>query len=296
MPLLTPLCFRAASRPVGAFEIMKNTLWALCLFIYCTVATAEQKVIVLAYHPGSGSGDRYETNDLIAFREDLRLIDSMDYEIIPLAWVVDWVAGERNIPDKAVAISFDDGANATLDFMDALTDFQKEISTKQPYLHVTTFVIASPEARNDMSGGREGIDDAWWQIADSSSLMSIENHSWDHNHPLVKRRCGDSGPDEHTFKSINDYSKATCEISSASTFIEGVTGRRPVFFAYPYGHSNYYLREKYMPGFVEEHGLKAAFSTAGEKVTPSSSIWNLPRFVHKWHWREKSGLAEILEN
>lgn len=270
---------------------MKHILFVLLLA--ASGAAAEHNITVLAYHPRVDSGDRYETNELIAFREDLRLINELGFEIVPLAWVAEWISGGRDIPEKSVAITFDDGANATLAFLEALNDFYVEFKPQQPYLHATTFVIASPSARADIGGGQD-LTDSWWRHAEVSPLMSIENHSWDHNHPWVQTKCDDLSPDEHGFSDVNDYAEATCEVALASTLIQGITGRRPAFLAYPYGESSDYLREEYMPKFASEHGISAAFSTAGEKVSADSNIWNVPRFVHRRHWEHKSELAEIL--
>lgn len=276
---------------------MKFLTHILCSVLAVTLLAcathAEHNVMVLAYHPRIDTGDSYETNELIAFNEDLRLLNESGFQIVPLVWVSEWISGGRDIPENSVAITFDDGADATLAFLEAMEVFQLEVAPQQPHLHATTFVIASPAARADI-GGEQDLADNWWRIVEESPLMSIENHSWDHNHPSVETKCDDTSPDEHGFRVIDEYSEATCEVALASTFIRDVTGRRPIHFAYPYGQSSYYLRETYLPEFSGQHGITAAFSTAGRKVSSDSSIWNVPRFVHRWHWEQKSQLAELL--
>ena len=255
--------------------------------------SARSEVPVLTYHPRFEAGNDYSNNELIAFQEDLRLINELGYLVIPAAWLVEWYLGGRDIPEHSLVITFDDGADATLAFLEALADFSDEVGADQPYLHVTTFVIASPLARADITGGAD-MDESWWRRAEASPLMSIENHSWDHNHPAVGVKCDEFGVDEHNFVGIDSFSKATCEIPLATMYIQSLTGRKPTLFAYPYGESSDYLRDDYLPNFKTHHELLAAFGTYQGRVTLDSPRWNLPRYVHRWHWKTPEQLRVLL--
>ena len=271
---------------------MRNFLPVL-LFVLAVGAPVQAAVPVLAYHPRIESETTYEKNELIAFEQDLRLINQLGYVIVPASWLVEWYLGGRNLPEKALVITFDDGSDATLEFLRALERFKEEVGNEQPYLHVTTFVIASPSARHDITGGAD-MHENWWREVDSSPLMSIENHSWDHNHPGAMTKCEEEPTDRHEFVSIDSYSESTCEIHTASIYIHSVTGRRPELLAYPYGQSSSYLRKEYLTEQIEEHQLAAAFGTYAGAVTIDSPRWNLPRYVHRWHWKTKAQLEELL--
>ncbi len=66
-------------------------------------------------------------------------------------------------------------------------------------------------------------------------------------------------------------------------------------FAYPYGESNEYLANEYLPNFRAEHRLEAAFGISGLEVhSKPESVWTLPRFVCGHHWTCSEDLAAIL--
>ena len=266
-------------------------LIACCLFLWTVPARSD--VPVLAYHPRIEAGTSYSSNELVAFEEDLRLINELGYIVIPASWLVEWYMGGRDIPEKSLVITFDDGADATLVFLEAMEIFSKEVGEDQPYLHATTFVIASPTARGDIAGGND-MDESWWRTVEASPLMSIENHSWDHNHPAVVTKCDADGVDEHNFRDIDSFSESNCEISMATLYIQSLTGRTPTLLAYPYGQSSDYLREVYLPNFGAQHGMLAAFGTYEGSVSLSSPRWNLPRYVHRWHWKTPDQLRRLL--
>ena len=77
-------------------------------------------------------------------------------------------------------------------------------------------------------------------------------------------------------------------------YIQSLTGRKPTLFAYPYGESSDYLRGDYLPNFEAQHELLAAFGTYQGRVTLDSSRWNLPRYVHRWHWKTPEQLRILL--
>lgn len=284
-----------------ATRITHSLIAATCTFVtkllvaggFLLAIYARADVPVLAYHPRIEAGDSYSSNELIAFQEDLRLINELGYLVIPASWLIEWYLGGRDIPENSLVITFDDGADATLAFLEAIEAFSEEVGEEQPYLHATTFVIASPTARGDIAGGKD-MDESWWRNAEASPFMSVENHSWDHNHPSVVTKCDAEGPDDHNFREIDNFSESNCEIPMATLYIKALTGRTPTLLAYPYGQSSDYLREVYLPDFQAEHGLLAAFGTYEGRVSPTSSRWDLPRYVHRWHWKTSDQLRALL--
>ncbi|HET6545740.1 MAG TPA: hypothetical protein VFG55_03220, partial [Rhodanobacteraceae bacterium] len=63
-----------------------------------------------------------------------------------------------------------------------------------------------------------------------------------------------------------------------------------------YGESNDYLRNEYLPGHADEHGLLAAFGTTPAPVESGSPRWNLPRYVCGHHWRSPQALTDLLRD
>lgn len=270
------------------------------------------RVPVLTYHAVNIAGNDYANNDHVAFAADLRLIDDLGLRIVPLSWVVAQQRGEAN-RDLAgcVALSCDDGSD--LDYFDvdypghgvqrslfnAMRDFARERGAQaQPHLHLTAFVIASPEARHTMDreclAGRDWMRDSWWRAALASGLMAIENHSHDHNHPCLPTPGADDMP-RGSFLHVDNALRAEAEVAAAQQFLnDRLAPRRSTLFCYPFGHVPDYLRLSWLPQRGVEIGLKAAFGDGAKPVTEGSDPWNLPRYVCGWHWKSPDGLRHIL--
>jgi peptidoglycan/xylan/chitin deacetylase (PgdA/CDA1 family) len=252
------------------------------------------KLPILCYH-SCHAGEDYATDDHIALAEDLRAIYRLGYRVVPLDWIVEALLGERDPPARAVALTCDDGVD--LDWLDAdhptygrrrsfaniVRDFTTEHGPVEPPIEMTSFVIASPEARAELEvaclAGLDWWNDTWWRSADESGVLRIESHSFDHVHPLASRvaqrdqRKGDFGL-------VDTFDDCEAQVSAASACIRERSGRTPRYFAYPYGQASAYVRQTYLPERGPELGLRAAFSIDHAYVTEVSDRWFLPRFTH----------------
>lgn len=270
------------------------------------------RVPILTYHAANVAGNDYANNDHVAFAADLRLIDDLGLRVVPVHSVVETLLG-RNQRDLSgcVALSCDDGTD--LDFFDVdypehgrqrslfnnMRDLRRERGLDaQPDLHLTAFVIASAQAREHMDReclfGQSWMRDGWWRAANASGLMSIENHSFDHNHPALP----DLGPDDMprgSFLSVDTAVRAEAEIAAAQQWLNDyLAPRRSSLFCYPFGHVPEYLRDEWLPQHGVQYGLQAAFGDTPEPITADSDRWNLPRYVCGWHWKSSEELAAIL--
>lgn len=268
------------------------------------------QIPVLCYHSLNIDNNEYAGNDHIAFAEDLRLIHQLGKRIVPLQWIVDWVRGHRTDEElhQAVGLSMDDGS--WFDFYDMehpscgqqrgmlgiLQDFKKEVGGGQPHLHATSFVIASPTARNELDKtcliNKNWWGDEWWQEANDSGLMSVENHSWDHLHPTLET-VAHSRQAKSDFTQVDNYQDAKAQITQASTYIKSHTQYAPRLFAYPYGHTHHYLSDEFLP-YAGGHGLEGAFTTEARSVNKEDNPWLLPRYVCGCDWKTQEKLEWIL--
>ena len=261
-------------------------------------------VFVLCYHAANINGRDYADNDHVALAEDLRLLARMGYPVLPLCDALALAA--RDPAANAVALTADDGI--ALDFEDfvhplhgvqpALARILREAEPKfASTLHLSSFVIASPAARQEIDQtaflGLDLWHQRWWQAALESGRMAIESHSFDHNHPSLARsvqrdnRRGD-------FHCIDNEADCDAEIAAASHHIAAATGRVPRYFAYPWGQGSDYLRRDYLPRRGGELGLQAAFSTEPGPLAPGQDRWWLPRLVCGDHWRDPAELEACL--
>jgi hypothetical protein len=236
------------------------------------------------------------------------MINSLGLKIIPLAWLVDWLLGERDMDiAHCVCLSFDDGVDADVrdldfpgfgmqrGFLNIMRDFRDELGPGvQTNLHGTSFVIASPEARAVMDRhslfGKGWMSENWWRD-DHGGLLSIGNHGWDHEHPDLVHIGGQPAGD---FFGVENRDKADRQIFAAAEHIAIVNdGRWPDLFAYPYGNVNDFLSGEYFPE-NGHHRTRAAFTTEPCPVTADSDRWQLGRFVCGRDWRSHTDLEKIL--
>jgi len=267
------------------------------------------RLIILTWHSINVLDNTHAGNDLVAFGEDLELLDRLGWTILPLAEALARRAA-GTLPERVAVLTMDDGS--IMDFHDfehptcgrqasvfkRISQFAAKLPADSPHEpHVTSFVIASPEARDEL----DRVDymslgvwpDDWWARANASGLMSVESHSWDHNHgslsSTVQRnnRRGD-------FRHIETEAECRAEVDQASDYIERRSGRRPRFFAYPYGQASDYLRGEYLPRYGASLGLEAALGCAPEPVGPSSDRWCLPRYICGRDWKSTRDLEVLL--
>jgi peptidoglycan/xylan/chitin deacetylase (PgdA/CDA1 family) len=261
------------------------------------------KIPVLTYHSTNISGNEYHNNDHMALEQDLKLLDKLGIEIISAIELVQWIKGEVTLaPTKQyVVLTFDDGCE--LDFYDwnhPAYGFQKSFYTllkEYPKkIHATSFVIVSPDTRKVLEqtclAGHKIWGDEWWQKAEDSQLISIENHSWDHVHVTLDQVEQEENK-KGNFKLIKTSKDANAQIKQASVYIDTqITDKKTQLFAYPYGDYNNYLCEKYLP--KEQTSIIAAFTCEASHIDINSNVWKIPRFVCGTDWKSVKEIEEIM--
>ncbi len=272
-------------------------------------------VPVLTYHSVNVIENTYADNDHIALAADLRSIVKMGWRIVPLWKVVDWHQGGKTDfeGDRVIAITFDDGSwfdyydldhpvcGRQRSFLNILRDFSAELSQPQKQdLHASSFVISSPQAREQLDErsliGKGWWGDEWWLPAQETGLMSIECHSWDHNHPDLDV-VAQGNQVKGDFTSIATHQDCDIQVSRAGEYIrQQLAGKGPSLFAYPWGQASDYLKNQYLPEFQSRHRFVAAFGTEARPVEKSDDNWHLPRFVFGRDWASPSELETLLKN
>ncbi len=268
------------------------------------------KAAILTYHSQNIAGDETANNDHKALAADLNAIHGAGCHFVSLRSLVNCLfnggligkGGETG--QAVVCLTFDDGCDFDVrslefsgfgfqqGFLSILEEFvQQHGKQAQPELHATSFVIASPEARQiidrDSLFGQGHMSDDWWSAAACHPLLEIGNHGWDHNHPDLA--------DEHYprggFTVIETIEHCRQQVVQASAFIRDKTGQWPQFFAYPFGESSDFIRDEFFPQYGAEHRCLAALGTRPGLVSAQSNRWDLPRFVCGRDW---SSPAELL--
>lgn len=271
---------------------------------------------ILTYHSQNIDGNNYLGNDHIALREDLKLLTSLGWSVVPLFDVARLIIGENvSLPERSVSITFDDGTNFDFEdlphphagiqrsMLNIMRDFCGANPGAQPTMHATSFVIASSDAREVMDRscilGRGWMSDGWWMPAVESGLFHVANHSWDHCHdslPHIAQRNQLKG----TFIGVDNKADADMQIKVAAEFVARVAPNPGVeLFAFPYGPANPYLLEEYLPQQAKAGGgqfVRAAFSGEPAPITRGANRWYLPRYICGFHWKSTDELQSILRD
>jgi len=272
------------------------------------------KAAILTYHSQNIRGNDTTNNDHKALAADLYVLHNAGCRFVSLSSLIsnllagdpDKSGGKKNLP--LICLTFDDGCDfdvRTLEFsgygkqpgfLRILEDFiQKHGKQAQSGLHATSFVIASPEARQIIDQGslfgQGHMSDDWWQAAVGHPLLDIGNHGWDHNHPDLATGHYPRGG----FTTIETIEHCRQQVVQAGAFINDITGQWPQTFAYPFGESSDYIRDEFFPNYGQEHHCLAALGTRPGLVSAQSNRWDLPRFVCGRDWSSPAELLATLD-
>jgi peptidoglycan/xylan/chitin deacetylase (PgdA/CDA1 family) len=271
------------------------------------------RVPILTYHAANVASSDYVGNDHVALAADLETLHAAGWRVLPLSRVVDaYESPDAALLHRCIALTCDDGTD--FDFHDlefpgygvqrSFTNILHDFRTRhgraaQPGLHLTSFVIADPAARRAIDRAcmfaRDQIGEGWWSAAQASGLVSIENHSWDHNHPCLNPDTPDGMP-RGDFHTVNNDARAEFEITRAQDHLRACLGSAPSMFCYPFGHVADFLRAHWLPRRGPATGLRAAFGDGARPVTFADDRWNLPRYVCGWHWKTPEDFAALLRD
>ena len=196
----------------------------------------------LLRHPSTS--DQY-TISPEAFECDLKYLSENGYTAVGTRELLDYAELGVSLPSKPVMITFDDGHFNNLHYAEPLLE--------KYGMKAVIFVVGR---YSDLSS-RDGIENPnysyirWERMENLSSVIEIQNHTWD-MHRLnggrrgIKRRPGESR---------EDYERALrADLGKLNAEIERRTGRAPAAFALPFG-----AEEEWAYPVLEESGLKICF-------------------------------------
>ena len=205
-------------------------LFICVLFFIClaTTVSAETVVPILMYH---NINDSYSPDNALVemstaeFKEQMLSLIENGFQPITLYDYIKWQQGEKELPQKPVIITFDDG------YLNNYTHAYPII--KELNIPVTIFVITS---RMGMSNGVTYPHFTWEQAKEmeESGLVDIESHTNMHS-------------DFH----LTDKKNAIAELRMSKFLIKKYLNKDAKFLAYPYG---------YYTDFVKAEAEKAGYS------------------------------------
>lgn len=264
---------------------------------------------ILAFHSHNIDGNTYETNDHVALDASLALLAALGIPVLRLSDIVQALRSRTfpRLPERFAAITLDDGSDYDWKPLHHPVHGAQEPMGAIVRRHArsilglfsrrkacaTSFVIASPEARDQIVGPGKPyrLSDDWWREAQASGYFDIGCHGWNHVHPLVDEMK--RAPDlVEAFGNVRTPAEAGRQVTEAARFIRGKAGPGAArLFAYPYGQVSDYLADEWLPAQDE---VLAAFTTVDRPLEEGADLWRLPRYVCGWHWKSNDELRAIV--
>lgn len=231
---------------------IKKTLWVLLYWLRSILDPIFrfQEVVVLCYHSVSDS-DFFTDITPQTFESHLELLKNRGYVFVPLADVVAWVRGEKTLPHKVAALTFDDG----------YADFENNVVPLLTKYHAPATVFVVGEARTGTT-----------ELEDDLPFLSEEAIAGLRQNPLVE---------------IGWHSKTHPNLAKLSAEeVEREVASREHFFAYPGGNHSPAAVEA-----LKRAGYEAAFTIRPVLTKRGSNPYLLPRVVVTKDMSEKELLA-----
>ena len=170
--------------------------------------------VVLVYHHVSTKTPPSTSISPAQFREHLDYL-AKHHTVIPLGDMLNKLQTGHTLPDRAVAITFDDG-------------YQNILQNGHPLLQEYGFsytIFISPG-----SIGKQANQLSWEQVKQMHQQgVTFANHSFEHGHLLTRL----PGETKSTW-----LSRVMADIQQAQAVLEQQLGEVPKWLAYPYGEYN----------------------------------------------------------
>lgn len=237
------------------------------LVLAAAAAAVPEHAVILIYHHVDADTPASTSTPPEVFAEHLDLLERQGCTVLPLEQVVAALRDPaRDLPDGAVALTFDDGYRSV--YTEA---FPRLRARGWPF---TVFV--SPEA---IDAGR-GPACTWSQLREMAAAgATVGCHGLRHDH-LQRRRPGE---DEAAWRA-----RLAGELDEARARIAAEIGTAPTLLAYPYGEWSPELET-----LVREQGW-TAFGQQSGPAGPGADFGALPRFPAAGVYADPATLAPKL--
>ncbi len=212
------------------------------------------RVTVLGYHDFSETERETEMRIRTSkFRAQMQALKDLDLSVIPMADFQAWKRGEKDIADKSIVITIDDGWKAV--YTDAFP-ILKEFG--YPF---TLFLY-----KNYVDGGGKALTTAMIKEMMEHGA-TIGSHSVSHPLPGAVKT--------HRRKGSDAYDKfLRNELGESKRFLEAAFGERVTAYAYPGG----FHTEEMFP-LAAELGYEHLFTVLPGKIRRSNDDRTLPRYI-----------------
>ncbi|AIO69006.1 polysaccharide deacetylase family protein [Burkholderia oklahomensis] len=218
-----------------------------------TAADASRPAILVYHRFSTSTPPDSMTVRISTFEAQLAFLRAHGYEIVPLRDVVGWAASpSAQLPDKAVAITVDDGHRSVYELLRPIVLRER--------LPVTLFIY--PSAISNASYAM-----TWDELRAlrDTGRFDIESHTWWHPNFRTERRR--LAPD--AFRRF-----AATQFAHSRALIEREVGGPVDLLAWPFG-----LYDGELTSLAAQSGYVAGFTLDARKVWRGDAPLALPRFL-----------------
>ncbi len=226
-------------------------------------SSASSQAVVVLYHHVAEDTPAVTSIHPEAFAEQMDYLQQNQFKVWPLPKIVGYLREHKPLPEKVIALTFDDNYESVYD-----TAFPLLKKYQYPF---TIFVST------DALDGGYNMQASWEQLKEMTKHgATISNHTASHSHLLQRQR------DENNQQWLQ---RVKVDIEKAQTRIEKKLGVSNNLFAYPYGETNQQLSK-----LVKEMGY-IAFGQHSGPIGENSDFLDLPRFPFSGRYTDLKDFA-----
>ena len=235
---------------------MRNVLpmrRVLCLLLLCASARiSAQGAAILCYHRFAPGALDSMTLRTAVFEQQISRLRAEGYRFLPLQAVLDGLYHGAPLPDKAIAITVDDGHRSVY------TELRPIIVRER--LPVTLFIYPSAISN-------AGYAMTWEQLAEMQQIPDVDIESQTYWHPDFSREKKRLAPEAYAAFVEN-------QLALPRTTLNRKLGVNVTLLAWPFG-----IRDATLDQAAASAGYRYAFTIDGRHAHGSDSPYAIPRYL-----------------
>jgi peptidoglycan/xylan/chitin deacetylase (PgdA/CDA1 family) len=254
-----------------------------------TSSSSQQSVYVpiIMYHQVKNSGFGKDVISPYEFENDLKYLADNEYTTVTIDDLIDYVYEGKDLPEKPIILSFDDGYLSTYQYVFPLL---KEYNMK---IVLSVIGKCTDDFSNVVDININYSHMTWEQIneVDDSGLVEIQNHSYN-LHRVCNGRYGCSQMTNEAFSVYEEVMKE--DILTLQQKIASKIDKTPSTFTYPYGKYN-----SNTEAILKNLGFKATLTVKyGVNLVnrdDPETLFNLKRICRSHNQGIKKLLNEVMD-
>lgn len=243
-------------------------LFFLCAVLSCTpVLAATNTYSILVYHRFGASVTDEMTVRTAVFTAQIARLRQEGYHFVTLSMLINGLSGKVSLPEKALAITVDDGHRSV--YTELLPVILHE------HLPVTLFIY--PSAISNASYAL-----SWDQLHEIMASGLAEVHSHTYWHPNFNHERKRLSPEKYT-------EFVLMQLEKPRTVLKAKLGTDAQLLAWPFG-----IHDAELEQAARSAGYKAAFALDNRSFVNVDAVMALPRYLIVDHYGS-DGLIRLLK-